>query len=136
LAVSETLCTYGLFVTVRTRGALITLNTKIRSLSDTVGGPRARSFPRIRSTVEKVAHNHSLTPAQEKIEPERLAKFPPAATLREAVLLLARLARDPAFLDARVYPILEGARRAEDWYLARSYEARDGSCSLQVFVRP
>jgi hypothetical protein len=55
LAVSETLCTYGLFVTVRTRGALITLNTKIRSLGDTVGGSRARSFPRIRSTVEKVA---------------------------------------------------------------------------------
>jgi hypothetical protein len=77
-----------------------------------------------------------LPPAQEKIEPERLAKFPPASTLREAVLLLARLARDPAFLDARVYPLLEGARRAEDWYLARSYEARDGSCSLQVFGWP
>jgi predicted metal-dependent enzyme (double-stranded beta helix superfamily) len=78
----------------------------------------------------------ALPPAPEKIESERLADLPPAPTLREAVLLLARLTRHPAFLDAHVYPLLERARSAEDWHVAQSHEARDGSYSLQVFVWP
>ncbi|MDQ4129313.1 MAG: cysteine dioxygenase family protein, partial [Actinomycetota bacterium] len=52
------------------------------------------------------------------------------------VLLLVRLARDPAFLGAHVYPLLEEARKAEDWHVAQSREAPDGSYSLQVFVWP
>src|SRR3712207_6161280 len=78
----------------------------------------------------------ALPPAPQKIEPERLVDLPPAPTLRQAAPLLARLARDPAFLDAHVYPLLEGARRAEDWHVAQSHEAPDGSYSLQVFVWP
>lgn len=78
----------------------------------------------------------ALPPAPEKIEPRRLADLPPVPTLREAALLLDRLARHPAFLDAHVYPLLEEPRSAEDWHVARSHEARDGSYSLQVFVWP
>jgi hypothetical protein len=37
----------------------------------------------------------ALPPAPEKIESRRLADLPPVPTLRQAVLLLARLARDP-----------------------------------------
>ncbi|MDQ3638979.1 MAG: cysteine dioxygenase family protein [Actinomycetota bacterium] len=78
----------------------------------------------------------TLSPAPQKIEPRTLADLPPAPTLRDAVFLLARLTRHPAFLDAHVYPLLEGASSAEDWHVAQSHEARDGSYSLQVFVWP
>jgi hypothetical protein len=78
----------------------------------------------------------ALPPAPEKIESRRLADLPPVPTLRQAVLLLARLARDPTFLDAHVHPLIEATRSAEDWHVAQSHEARDGSYSLQVFVWP
>ena len=78
----------------------------------------------------------TLPAAPDAIELERLTDLLPALSIQEAVFLLAHLARDPAFLDAHVYPLLEGARSAEDWYVARSYEALNGSCSLQVFVWP
>ncbi len=79
----------------------------------------------------------TLPTAPDTIELERLTDLAPARSLREAVLLLAQLARDPAFLDAHVFPLLEGAGRAEeDWYVVRSYEAPNDSCSLEVFVWP
>jgi predicted metal-dependent enzyme (double-stranded beta helix superfamily) len=49
---------------------------------------------------------------------------------------LARPARDPAFLDAYVLCLLQEARTVEDWYVAHTFDGRDGSYSLQVFVWP
>jgi predicted metal-dependent enzyme (double-stranded beta helix superfamily) len=44
---------------------------------------------------------------------------------------------DPAFLVAEILPLREEARgRGADWYVAHSYEGRDDSFSLQVFVWP
>jgi predicted metal-dependent enzyme (double-stranded beta helix superfamily) len=78
----------------------------------------------------------TLPTAPDTIELERLTDLPPALSLRQAVLLLTQLVRNPAFLDAYLLPLVEEARSAEGWFVAHTYEARDGSCSLEVFVWP
>jgi predicted metal-dependent enzyme (double-stranded beta helix superfamily) len=69
-------------------------------------------------------------------ELERLSDLAPELALQRAAPLLTRLARDPAFLDAHVLPLLGEARRAEDWYVAHRCDGQGGSYSLQVFVWP
>ncbi|HJQ27959.1 MAG TPA: cysteine dioxygenase family protein [Rubrobacter sp.] len=66
----------------------------------------------------------------------RLSELAPGLALREAIPQLARLARDPAFLELRILPLLEEAREAGDWYAASIHDASDSACSLQVFVWP
>lgn len=78
----------------------------------------------------------TMLPAPDTSELGRLSGLPAELALQKAAPLLARLVRDPAFLDAHVLPLLEEARRAEDWYVAHRYDGRDGSYSLQVFVWP
>ena len=56
--------------------------------------------------------------------------------LQEAVPVLSRVVSDPDFLDSHVLPLLEEARRAEDWYVAYCHDDLDCSYSLQVFVWP
>jgi predicted metal-dependent enzyme (double-stranded beta helix superfamily) len=75
-------------------------------------------------------------PSAEESQLETLASLPPDLALLEAVLLLVRLASNPAFLDAHVLPLLEEAREAEEWYVAHSCEGQDDSYSLRVFVWP
>jgi predicted metal-dependent enzyme (double-stranded beta helix superfamily) len=67
---------------------------------------------------------------------EKLSNLPTEVALQKATPFLAHLVRDPTFLDTHVLPLLEEARGAEDWYVAHSYDAQDGSYSLQVFVWP
>jgi predicted metal-dependent enzyme (double-stranded beta helix superfamily) len=62
--------------------------------------------------------------------------LPPEPTLPEAIPILSPLVRDPDFLNSHVLPLLKEAGRAEDWYVARRYDAQDGSYSLQIFVWP
>ena len=69
-------------------------------------------------------------------ELEKLSNLPTQLALRRAVPLLAHLARDPAFLDAYVLPLLQTPRRIEGWYVAHSCHGQDGSYSLQIFVWP
>jgi hypothetical protein len=61
---------------------------------------------------------------------------PPKPVLRDAVTVLSLLARDPGFLASRVLPLIEEARRAEDWYVAYRDDGPVRSCSLQIFVWP
>jgi steroid delta-isomerase-like uncharacterized protein len=66
-----------------------------------------------------------------------LSGLPPEEyTPREAASGLIGLARDPAFVEAHILPLLAEARDAGDWYVARCWESREGSYSLQVFVWP
>jgi hypothetical protein len=67
---------------------------------------------------------------------EKLSDLPTELALQTAVPFLARLARNPAFLEPYVLPLLQEARRAQDWYVAHTFDGRDGSYSLQVFVWP
>ena len=62
--------------------------------------------------------------------------LPGAPTLREAVSLLDRLVEGPSFLDAWIPEVLDEARQAEGWYVARRIDAPDRSLSMQVFVWP
>ena len=56
--------------------------------------------------------------------------------LRDVVPVLSRLARDPDFLALRILPLLEQARKAEDWYVAHRHDDPEHCHSLQVFVWP
>ena len=69
-------------------------------------------------------------------ELERLCELPTEPALREAVPFLARLVRNPAFLETEILPLLEEAEDTGAWYVAHRYDAADGSYSLQVFVWP
>ncbi len=75
-------------------------------------------------------------PALDTSKLEELSHLPTELALQRAAPLLAHLVRDPAFLDAHVFPLLKEARRVEDWYVAHRYDGQDDSYSLQVFVWP
>jgi predicted metal-dependent enzyme (double-stranded beta helix superfamily) len=70
-------------------------------------------------------------------ELENLSELPTDLALQQAAPFLAHLAKDPTFLEAEILPLLKEARGTEeDWYVAHSYEGKDHSYSLQVFVWP
>jgi predicted metal-dependent enzyme (double-stranded beta helix superfamily) len=69
-------------------------------------------------------------------ELENLSELPTELALPRATSFLARLVKDPAFLDACIYPVLKEATGADDWYVAQRCDGQDGSYSLQVFVWP
>lgn len=79
----------------------------------------------------------SVTPEMSQLD--KLSETPDP-TLQEAVPVLARLIREPTFLDAYVRPLVEPlvqqVEQAEGWHLAHCYDAKGGSCSLQIFVWP
>jgi predicted metal-dependent enzyme (double-stranded beta helix superfamily) len=75
-----------------------------------------------------------LTPNPSKLR--EISGLLTESALPEAASFLSHLVRDPAFLGARVHPLLEEAGGREDWYVAHRYDAPDGSYSLQVFVWP
>ena len=64
-----------------------------------------------------------------------ICALPTEAALRRAVPFLENLVEDPDFLEARILPLLDEARRAENWYVARRHE-EEGAYSLQIFVWP
>jgi predicted metal-dependent enzyme (double-stranded beta helix superfamily) len=70
-------------------------------------------------------------------ELQRLSALRTELALQQAALFLAHLVKDPAFFESEILPLLEKARGTEeDWYVAHSYEGKDHSFSLQVFVWP
>jgi predicted metal-dependent enzyme (double-stranded beta helix superfamily) len=68
-------------------------------------------------------------------KPRKLPDPSPGLTFQEAPLFLARLV-NPAFLISQIFPLLEEAERAGDWYVAHRHDGPGGSFSLQVFVWP
>jgi predicted metal-dependent enzyme (double-stranded beta helix superfamily) len=69
-------------------------------------------------------------------ELEKLSELPTEVALPRATSFLARLVRDPAFLETCIYPVLKEATVPDDWYVAQHCEGQDGSYSLQVFLWP
>jgi predicted metal-dependent enzyme (double-stranded beta helix superfamily) len=67
---------------------------------------------------------------------EKLSNLPTELALQKAAPFLAYLAGNTAFVGAYVPPLLQGARRAEDWYVALRCDGPDSSYSLQIFVWP
>jgi predicted metal-dependent enzyme (double-stranded beta helix superfamily) len=60
----------------------------------------------------------------------------PEMALQETIPVLSRLVDDHDFLDSHVFPHLEEAVRAEDWYVAYRRDDPDHPYSLRVFVWP
>jgi predicted metal-dependent enzyme (double-stranded beta helix superfamily) len=75
-----------------------------------------------------------LAPHTEELR--KLSEFPTELALRRAADFLARLVRDPDFVESQILPLLEEGRDGEDWYVARRHDAKDGSYSLKVFLWP
>ena len=70
-------------------------------------------------------------------ELQKLSELPTDLALQQAAPFLVHLVKDPIFLGAEIIPLLEEPRGTEtDWYVARNYESRDHSFSLQTFVWP
>ena len=76
--------------------------------------------------------------APETNELQKLSELPAELALQQAAPFLAHLVKDPTFLEAEFLPLLQEARarEEEDWYVTHSYEGKDDSFSLQVFVWP
>ena len=70
------------------------------------------------------------------IELQDLGALPTAQALPRAAAYLADLVRNRSFLESHVLTVLEQARRAEGWYVARRWDDPEGYFSLQVFVWP
>lgn len=68
-------------------------------------------------------------------ELREISALPMEEALRRAVPFLEELVEDPVFLEAEILPLLEEAKGAENWHVARRYEEK-GAYSLQVFVWP
>jgi len=75
-------------------------------------------------------------PALDTDQLEKLSNLPTELALQRAVPFLARLAKNPAFLDAYILPLLQEATRDEGWYVAHTFDGQDSSYSLQIFVWP
>ena len=69
-------------------------------------------------------------------ELQNLGALPTAQALPRAAGFLAGLVQNGSFLRSHVLPLLEEARDAERWYVARRWDGADGTFSLQVFVWP
>jgi predicted metal-dependent enzyme (double-stranded beta helix superfamily) len=70
-------------------------------------------------------------------ELQKLSELPTELAVQEAAPFLAHLVKDPIFLEAEIVPLLKESRGTQkDWYVARSYESRNHSFSLQIFVWP
>jgi predicted metal-dependent enzyme (double-stranded beta helix superfamily) len=68
---------------------------------------------------------------------QMLSDLPTELALQRAAPFLAHLVQDPTFFEAEIVPLLEEARGTEgDWYVAKRYEGKAHSFSLQVFVWP
>ena len=92
----------------------------------------------IRATIQAPTNEGSKKTAlaQGASELQELSAQPIQRALPRAAAFLARLVQDRSFLRSHVLPVLEEARGAERWYVARRWDAPDKSFSLQMFVWP
>jgi predicted metal-dependent enzyme (double-stranded beta helix superfamily) len=74
--------------------------------------------------------------APDATELQDIGTLPTSQALPQAAAYLGDLVRDRSFLRSHVLPLLEEARDAERWYVARRWGGPDDSFSLQVFVWP
>jgi predicted metal-dependent enzyme (double-stranded beta helix superfamily) len=88
-----------------------------------------------RPALEK-RETEKATYAADAIKLRDLGAQPTAQALPRAAAFLADLVQDSSFLGSQVLAVLEEARGAEGWYVARRWDDPEGAYSLQVFVWP
>ena len=76
----------------------------------------------------------TLTPDTNRLR--EIAMLPTESALPRAARFLSDLVKDAGFVQDVILPLLKKAKYAQDWHVARHYDTRDGSYSLQVFVWP
>jgi len=76
----------------------------------------------------------TLAPSSQKLQ--EICDLPSELALPQAAAFLAELVQDRQFLEAHVLPLLDGAKGAEDWFVAERWDGPEKSYSLQVFVWP
>jgi hypothetical protein len=101
------------------------------SAATAMGPPGADAYARRQIGRKRMRAEMTFTPST--TSPDVL---PPEPALRDAVTILTHLAGDPGFLARRVLPLVEEAKRAEDWYVGYRHDGLARSCSLQIFVWP
>ena len=92
--------------------------SKITHLGDALGHHLVRVLPS-NILCEEGAPMTTTLLVPDTNDLEKLSHLPTELVLQRAAPLLARLVSDPAFLDACVLLLLEEAREADDWYVAR-----------------
>src|SRR5215213_9658157 len=85
-------------------------------------------------TIEETEKMTTLAP--DAVELQSLSVQPTQRALPRAAAFLADLVQDRSFVESQVLPVLEEARGAERWYVARRWDAPDKTFSLQLFVWP
>jgi predicted metal-dependent enzyme (double-stranded beta helix superfamily) len=76
----------------------------------------------------------TLTPHTDELT--EIARLPTGSALPRAARFLSELVKDAAFVRGQILPLPKETKHARDWYVARRYDAHDGSFSLQIFVWP
>lgn len=76
----------------------------------------------------------TLTPDTNRVR--KIAMLPTGSALPRAARFLSDLVKDAGFVQGEILPLLKKAKYAQDWHVARQYDAHDGAYSLQVFVWP
>lgn len=76
----------------------------------------------------------TLAPSADRLR--RISESLTKSALPQAAHFLARLVKDPGFLQNEILPLLEEAEASENWYVARCYDDEEGFYSLQIFVWP
>ena len=69
-------------------------------------------------------------------ELRRISELPTETALQRAAPFLARLVKDPDFVEAQILPLIEESECSEDWYVGRRYDGEDGAYSLKIFCWP
>ena len=76
----------------------------------------------------------TLTPDTNELR--EIAMLPTESALPRAARFLSDLVKDAGFVQAEILPLLQKARNAQDWYVARQYDGEDDSYSLRSSSGP
>src|SRR5215212_6326430 len=76
----------------------------------------------------------TLTPDTNQLR--EIALLPTESALPRAARFLSDLVKDRGFLQGEILPLLQKARKAQDWYVSHHYDGGDDSYSLKIFVWP
>src|SRR5829696_10086617 len=76
----------------------------------------------------------TLTPDTNELR--EIAMLSTESALPRAARFLSDLVKDGGFVQGEILPLLQKARKAQDWYVSHHYDGGDDSYSLKIFVWP
>ena len=76
----------------------------------------------------------TLTPDTNDLR--EISMLPTESALPRAARFLSDLVKDGGFVQGEILPLLQKARKAQDWYVSHHCDGGDDSYSLKIFVWP